>query len=81
MVCMIFYRCDICGKEMQNKMVCNGSDPLDCNYGEFMIETNINMQGYYELNFGDVCHECAKKINNIDIDDFQKFFIEKFMRQ
>ena len=77
---MIFYRCDICGKEMQSKMVCNGSDPLDYNYGEFMIETNINMQGYHELNFGDVCHECAKKINNIDIDDFQKFFIEKFMR-
>lgn len=77
---MIFYRCDICGKEMQNKMVCNGSDSLDCNYGEFTIETNINMQGHYELNFGDVCHGCAEKIKNIDIDDFQKFFIEKFMK-
>ena len=77
---MIFRRCDICGKEMQNKDVTKETDPLDYYYGEFTIETNIDMQGNYQFDFGDVCWECAKKIRSIDIDNFAKLFIEKFMK-
>lgn len=76
---MTFYRCDICGKEMQSKSVINDTDPMDYRYGEFVIETNIGLQGHYGFEFEDVCHECARKIQNIDSDDFKELFIEKIM--
>ena len=77
---MTFYRCDICGKEMQNHTVMHDNDPDDYHYGEFAIETDIDMQGQYQFGFEDVCWGCAKKIKSIDINDFKKFFIEKFMK-
>lgn len=76
---MKFFRCDICGKEMLNKYVYQETDSLDCHYGELVFETNMGFQGHYQFGFEDVCHGCAKKIQNIDVDDFKEFFIEKFM--
>ena len=76
---MTFHRCDICGKEIQNKYVVRETDPADYYYGEFTIETSIEMQGHYQFGFEDICWGCAKKIKNIDSDDFKEFFIEKFM--
>ena len=56
------------------------TDPMDYRYGELDIEFSIGLQGYYMAEFEDVCHECAKKVQNIDMDDFKEFFVEKFMR-
>lgn len=78
---MIVHHCDICGKKLQNKSVMMETDPMDYRYGELDIEFSIGLQGYYEAEFEDVCHECARKIQNIDMDDFKEFFVEKFMRQ
>ena len=77
---MKFFRCDICGKEMLNKYVYNDTDSLDCHWGELAFETTIGFKESYQFGFEDVCHECAKKIQNISVDDFKKFFIEKFMK-
>lgn len=76
---MTFHRCDICGKEMSNKYVCKDTDPLDYYWGEFSMEISIGFQDVYQLGFEDVCHECARKIQKINVDDFKMFFIEKFM--
>lgn len=76
---MIVHHCDICGKKMQNKTVVTDTDPMDYRYGEFNIQFGIGLQGHYESVFEDVCHECAMKIQNIDMDDFNKIFIEKFI--
>ena len=76
---MIIRHCDICGKKLQNKSVVIDTDPMDYRYGEFYIEFSIGLQGNYEAEFEDVCHECARKIQNIDMDDFKEFFVEKFM--
>lgn len=74
---MIFHRCDICGKEMQNKTVIMDTDPLDYRYGELDIEFSIGLQGHYVTEFEDVCHECARKIENIDMDDFKEAFVKR----
>lgn len=76
---MTFHRCDICGKEMKNHTVVHDSDPDDYCYGEFKIELDIGFQGIYDAGFQEICNECAKKIRNIDVDDFKKFFIRTFM--
>ena len=55
------------------------TDPMDYRYGELDIEFSIGLQGHYAVEFEDVCHECARKIQNIDTDDFKEFFVEKFM--
>ncbi len=71
---MIKYFCDICGKEMQNKMVVSDSDPLDYRYGECRIELDVGMNGVYDAGFTDICHECAKKIREIEVEDFRNAF-------
>ena len=76
---MIVHHCDICGKQMQNYVVTNDNDPDNYCYGEFKIELDIGFQGIYDAGFNEICNECAKKIRNIDVDDFKEFFIEKFM--
>ena len=55
------------------------TDPMDYRYGELDVEFSIGLQGHYVAEFEDVCHECARKIQNIDMDDFKEFFVEKFM--
>ena len=60
---------------MQDHIVMKDDDPLDYHYGEFKIEFDIGLQGIYDGGFDEICNECAKKIRNIDIDDFQKMFI------
>lgn len=77
---MIKHYCDICGKEMKSNEVINDTDPLDYYYGECSIEFGIPLSGYYSVGFGEICHECARKIKNITIKDFQKFFIEEFLK-
>ena len=71
---MIKYFCDICGKEMQNKEVRKDTDPLDYQYGECGIQIDIGLQGIYEVGFQEICHECEKRISNIDMDDFHEAF-------
>lgn len=77
---MIVHHCDICGKKMQDHMVATDNDPLDYRYGECKIESDIGFQGVYDIGFIDVCHECAKRIRNINVDDFKKLFIEMLLR-
>lgn len=76
---MIKHFCDICGKQMQDHTVMNDSDPDDYIYGEFKIELDIGFQGIYDAGFEEICNECAKRIREIDVDDFKDFFIEQFM--
>lgn len=71
--------CDICGKEMQSHTVMNDNDPDDYCYGKFGIELDIGFQGIYDAGFEEICNKCAKKIRNIDVDDFQNFFIRTFI--
>ena len=72
---MIKHFCDICKKEMQGHIVVHDDDPDDYLYGECRIEIDIGFQGIYDAGFDEICNECAKKIRNIDVDDFQKAFI------
>lgn len=71
--------CDICGKVLQNKVVSKNTDPLDYYYGEFNIEFDYKLQGGFELHFEDICHECAKKIHDMSINDFKEFIINKIL--
>lgn len=67
---MIKHYCDICGKEMQPYSVKKDNDPLDYIWGKCDIRFDIGLQGFYEVGFDEICHECAQRIANIDIDDF-----------
>lgn len=69
---MIKYYCDICGKEMQAYSVRNENDPLDYQYGNCEICFGIGLQGIYDVGFEEICHECEKRIANIDVDDFHE---------
>lgn len=64
---------------MQDKEVRSDKDPLDYIYGEFEIEMNISFQGHHQVGFDEVCHECVRRIENIDIDDFHTMLIENLM--
>ena len=55
---------------MQDKTVMKDSDPLDFCYGECKIEVGVGLQGIYDVGYEEVCHECQKRISNINIDDF-----------
>ncbi len=69
---MIKHYCDICGKEMQEFSVRKDTDPLDYNYGQCEISFGIGLQGIYDMGFDEICHECQKRIENIDMDDFHR---------
>lgn len=69
---MIKHFCDICGKQMQDKEVRKETDPLDYIYGECGITFDIGLQGIYVVGFEEICHECEKRIANIDMDDFHE---------
>ena len=71
--------CDNCGKRMQDKAVIKDNDPWDYCYGECKIEISIGLQGIYEVGFDEICHECQKRIEIIDMDDFHTMFIENLM--
>ena len=66
---------------MLNKFVYHDTDSLDCHWGELVFEVNMGFQDNYQFGFEDVCHGCAKKVQSINVDDFKKFFIEKFMER
>ena len=76
---MIKHYCDICGKQMQNHDVIKDDDPLDYNYGECQIVFDIGLQGIYQVGFEEICHECKKRIESIDMDDFQEVLITNLM--
>lgn len=76
---MVKHYCDICGKEMQDKEVRKETDPLDYIYGECAISVDIGFQGIYEVGFEEICHECEKRIVNIDMDDFH-IALKRLMR-
>ena len=67
---MVKHYCDICGKKMQNHYVRKETDPLDYQYRDCRIYFDIGLQGVYEVKFDEICHECRKRIDNIDVDDF-----------
>ncbi len=69
---MIKHYCDICGKEMQPYSVMKDTDPLDYHYGQCEISFGIGLQGIYDVGFDEICHECQKRIENIDMDDFHQ---------
>lgn len=64
---------------MQNKTVMSDKDPLDYCYGEFEIEMSMSLEGHYQVGFDEICHECAKRIENISINDFHTMFIKNLM--
>ena len=67
---MIKHYCDICGKEMQDKEVIKETDPLDYIYRECGITFDIGLQGIHAVVFEEICHECEKRIANIDVGAF-----------
>lgn len=67
---MTIHYCDICGKRMQDKDVRQDTDPLDYTWGECGIVFDVGLQGIYSVGFEEICHECEKRISNIDMDDF-----------
>ena len=69
---MIKHYCDICGKRLKDFDVIHDTDPLDYRYEDCGIIFNIGLQGIYEVGFDEICHECEKRIANIDIDDFHE---------
>lgn len=75
---MIKHYCDICGKEMKDTVFYD-SDPFECCYGECKITFHIGLQGIYDVGFDEICHECKKRIEVIDIDDFHKA-LKKLMK-
>ena len=76
---MIKHYCDICGKKMQDHNVMKDTDPLDYCYGECEIYFGIGLQGIYDVGFEEICHECQKRIENIDMDDFHTMLVENLM--
>ena len=64
---------------MQPFSVMKDTDPLDYLYGECRICFDIGLQGIYEVGFDEICHECQKRIESIDIDDFHRILIENLM--
>lgn len=69
---MIKHYCDICGKQMQPYSVMKDTDPSDYCYGQCEISFGIGLQGIYDVGFDEICHECQKRIENIDMDDFHQ---------
>ena len=69
---MIKHYCDICGKQLEDFDVMEDTDPLNYRYGECRIEFDIGLQGIHEGGFEEICHECEKRIANIDMDDFHE---------
>lgn len=57
---MIKYFCDICGRELNSKVVYKNSDPDDYTFGG--IEINI---GFRIMTIDDICNACAKKIQKL----------------
>lgn len=69
---MIKHFCDICGRELNSKVVYKNSDPDDYTFGGIEIDT-----GFRIITLGVVCNGCAKKIQKITEDDVMDFIKEK----
>lgn len=69
---MIKHFCDICGRELNSKVVYKNSDPDDYTFGRIEIDT-----GFRIITLDVVCNGCAKKIQKITEDDVMDFIKEK----
>lgn len=69
---MIKHFCDLCGRELNSKVVYKDSDPDDFIFGRIEIDT-----GFRIITLDVVCNGCAKKIQKITEDEVIDFIKEK----
>lgn len=69
---MIKHFCDICGRELDPKIVYNNSDPDDYTYGTISIDFH-----FIEITLDDVCNACSKKIQKVIEDEVMEFIKSK----
>ena len=69
---MIKHFCDLCGRELNSKVVYKDSDPDDFIFGRIEIDTSFRI-----ITLSVVCNGCVKKIQKITEDEVIDFIKEK----